>query len=81
MTHMPCTCHALVHVTSSPVRAEFGPGGNLEIENHVMALGSGAPTDATRRMAQTMALARKVIAQQKELERIQKALEDHQVRR
>lgn len=57
---------------------DFGPAGNLEIENHVMALGTGAPTDPTRRMAQTMALARKVIAQQKELESLRKSLEEHQ---
>ena len=56
----------------------FGPAGNLEIENHVMALGSGAPTDPTRRMAQTMALARKVIGQQKELDEVKRSLEEHQ---
>jgi chromosome segregation ATPase len=43
-----------------------------------MALGTGAPTDPTRRMAQTMALARKVIAQQKELESLKRSLEEHQ---
>ena len=57
---------------------DFGPAGNLEIENHIMALGTGAPTDPTRRMAQTMALARKVIAQQKELESLKRSLEEHQ---
>ena len=30
----------------------FGPAGNLEMEQHVMALGSGAPSDPTQRMAQ-----------------------------
>jgi len=55
----------------------FGPAGNLEIEKHVMALGSGAPTDPTQRMAQTMALARKVISQQKEIEALKKSLEEH----
>ena len=57
---------------------DFGVAGNLELESHVRALGSSAPSDATTRMAQSMALARKVIGQQKELEGIKKSLEEYQ---